>query len=218
VRIPNNSSSLARGSPSKSDRLRRISLCSEHVDNLGAYTASRWLRQQCNTKVTWSWVSRWFTMVFWGMKRSVRYDVVSSIFALAAACFGTELFLYFSYFNSHPAAPNGALGLIHALNNHGSYVYLSDTEWVGLSLLRMVFFACVVSTYVILPKDPTLAPPDTPRWIAHSFYVAKTNMVNPPPRLKTIFLCSVVFYLAVIYLAGPLIAHLFASHRIILEM
>jgi hypothetical protein len=31
------------------------------------------------------------------MKKSVRYDVVSSIGALAAACFGTGLFLYFSY-------------------------------------------------------------------------------------------------------------------------
>jgi hypothetical protein len=157
-------------------------------------------------------------MVFWSMKKSVRYDIVSSIFALGAASFGTDLFLYFSYFNSHPATPNYALGLINALNNHGSYVYLSDTEWVGLSLLHTVFFACLVSTYVILPKDPTLAPPGTPRWIAHSFYVARTNLVNPPPRLKIIFLCSVVFYLAVIYLAGPFIAHLFASHGVILEM
>ena len=127
------------------------------------------------------------------------------------------MFLFFSYFNSHPAAPNTALGLVHALNNHGSYVYLSDTEWTGLSLLRMAFFAGLVSIFAILPKDPTLAPPGTPRWIAHFLYVAKTDSINPPPRLKTIFLCSIVFYLAVIYLAGPLIAHLFVSHGIVLE-
>jgi hypothetical protein len=157
-------------------------------------------------------------MVSCSMKKSVRYDVVSSIGALAVACFGTGLFLYFSYFDSHPAAPNSALGLVNALNNHGSYVYISDTEWVGLSLLHMVFFACGVSIYAILPKDPTLAPPDTPRWIAHSFYVAKTDTVKTPPRLKAIFLCSIVFYLAVIYLAGPLIVQLLVSHRIILEM
>jgi hypothetical protein len=149
------------------------------------------------------------------MKKSVRYDVVSSIFALGAACFGTYLILYFGYFNSHPTAPNSALGLVNALNNHGSYVYLSDTEWVGLSLLKMVFFACVVSIYALLPKDPTLAPPDTPRWIARSFYVAKADTVTPPLRLKTIFLCSIVFYVAVIYVAGSLIAHLFVSHRLI---
>ena len=152
------------------------------------------------------------------MKKSVRYDVVSSLGALCAASFGTHLFLFFSYFNSHPAAPDSALGLVNALNNHGSYVYLSDTEWVGLSLLRMAFFVGLVSIYAILPKDPTLAPPGTARWVAHSFYVAKPNTVNCPPRLKTIFLCSIAFYLAVIYLAGPLIVHLLVSHRIILEM
>ena len=152
------------------------------------------------------------------MKKSVRYDVVSSLGAICAASFGTHLFLFFSYFNSHPAAPNIALGLVNPLNNHGSYVYLSDTEWVGLSLLRMVFFACLVGAYAILPKDPTLAPPGTPRWVAHSFYVAQPNSVNCLPRLKTIFLCSIAFFLAVIYLAGPLIVHLLVSHRIILEM
>jgi hypothetical protein len=158
-------------------------------------------------------------MIFCSMKKSVRYDVASSIGALGAASFGTHFFLLISYFNSHPAAPNSVLGLVNAPNNHGSYVYISDTEWVGLSLLRMVLFVCVVSTYAILPKDPTLAPPDTPRWVAHSFYVEKGfNWVSAPPRLKTIFLCSIVFYLTVIYLAGPLIVHLFVSQRIILEM
>jgi hypothetical protein len=148
------------------------------------------------------------------MKKSVRYDVVSSLGALCAASFGTHLFLFFCYFNSHPAAPDSALGLVYALNNHGSYVYLSDSEWVGLSLLRMAFFVSLVSIYAILPKDPTLAPLGTPRWVAHSFYVA--NADNPSPRLRTIFLCSVGFHLAIIYLAGPLIVHLFVSHRIIL--
>jgi len=152
------------------------------------------------------------------MKKSVRYDVVSSIGALGIVCFGTQLGLLISYFNSHPAAPNSALGFVNALNNHGSYVYLSDTEWVGLSLLRMVFFACGVSTYAILPKDPSLAPPDTPRWIAHSLYVAKTDAVSASPRLKIIFLCSIVLYLAVIYFAGPSIVHFFVFRRIILEM
>lgn len=151
------------------------------------------------------------------MNKLVRYDVVSSIFALGAACFVTHLFLFFSYFNSHPATPNSALGLVNALNNHGSYVYISDTESVGLSLLRMVFFACLLGTYAILPKDPNRAPSGTPRWIAHSFYVAKPDTSSPPPRLKAIFLCSVVFYLAVIHLAGPSIVHLLVSHGIILE-
>lgn len=150
------------------------------------------------------------------MKRSFRYDVVSSIAALCPASFGTYLFLFFSYFSSHPAMPDAARGLIHALNNHASYVYLSDTEWTGLSLLRMAFIVGAFGTFVILPKDPTLAPRETPRWITH-FYVAKSDLAKPARRLKTIFLCSIVFYFAVFRLAGPLIVHLFVSRGIVLD-
>jgi hypothetical protein len=151
-----------------------------------------------------------------GIKRSFRYDVVSSIAAICPASFGTHLFLFFSYFSSHPTKANTALGFIHALNNHGSYVYLSDTEMTGLALLRMAFIASAIGTFAILPKDPALAPSGTPRWVAH-FYVAKTDLVNPTRRLKTIFLCSIVFYLAVICLAGPLIVHFFVSQGMVLE-
>jgi hypothetical protein len=151
------------------------------------------------------------------MKRSFRYDVVSSTAALCLASFGTHLFLFLSYFSSHPAKPNTAAGFIHALNNHASYVYLSDTEWTGLGLLRMAFIVGAFGTFAILPKDPTLAPPGTPRWVAH-FYVAKNDLVKPARRLKTILLCSVLFYLAVIYLAGPLIVRMFVSRGIVLEL
>jgi hypothetical protein len=58
------------------------------------------------------------------------------------------LFFVDQLLNSHPAAPNSALGLVNALNNHGSYVYLSDAEWVGLSLLRMLFFASARSAHM----------------------------------------------------------------------
>ncbi len=109
-----------------------------------------------------------------------------------------------------------ALGFVHALNNHGSYVYLSNAEWTGLVLLRMAFIAGLFSAFAMLPKDPTLAPPETPRWITY-FYVAKTDLDNPAPRLKTIFLCSIVFYLAVICLCGPMVVHLFVSQGIVLE-
>jgi hypothetical protein len=48
-----------------------------------------------------------------------------------------------------------------------------------------------------------------------------TSVANLDMKLEVVvipvILCSIVFYLAVIYLAGPLIAHLFVSHRIILE-
>jgi hypothetical protein len=149
------------------------------------------------------------------MKRSVRYDVVAAIFALCTASFGTHMFLFFSYFNSHPTAPNPSLGLIHALNNHGSYVYLSDAEWTGLSLLRTAFVVGFFSIFLILPKDPSLAPVGTARWLTF-FCVAKPHLASPPLRLKVIFLCSILVYVSVIYFAGPVIVHLIVSRGIFL--
>jgi len=136
--------------------------------------------------------------------------------ALCLTSFGTFLWLFFAYFSSHPTKPNAELGFVRALNNHGSYVYVSDAEWAGLALLRMVFITGLFSAFAILPKDPTLAPAGTAQWITH-FYVAETDLANPSPRLKTIFLCSIVSYLVVGWLAGPLIVHLLVSNGIVLE-
>jgi hypothetical protein len=64
--------------------------------------------------------------------------------------------LFFAYFSSHPAKPNAALGFVHALNNHGSYVYLSDAESTGVALLMNVFMigflACFESSLKTLPS------------------------------------------------------------------
>jgi len=49
------------------------------------------------------------------------------------------------------------------------------------------------------------------------FMSQKTDLANPSPRLKTIFLCSIVSYLVVVWLAGPLIVHLLVSNGIVLE-
>jgi len=72
---------------------------------------------------------------------------------------------FFAYFSFHPAKPNAALGFVHALNNHGSYVYLSDAESTGLALLRNVFIISFCGMFAVLPKDPARAPPGTARWI-----------------------------------------------------
>jgi hypothetical protein len=124
--------------------------------------------------------------------------------------------LFFAYFSSHAAKPNAALGLVHALNNHGSYVYLSDAESTGLALLMNVFMIGLFGMFAILPRDPALAPPGTARWLTH-FYVSKADLASPTPRLKAIFLCSLVFYLAVIYLAGPSIVRFVVSRGIVLQ-
>ena len=104
---------------------------------------------------------------------------------------------------------------MHALNNHGSYVYLSDTESTGLLLLINVFLVGMFGGFAILSKDPTLSPPGTARWMTH-FYVAKADLDSPTPRQKAIFLCSLLFYLVVIWLAGPMIVCLMVSRGIVL--
>jgi hypothetical protein len=157
-------------------------------------------------------------MTLCGMKKTFRYDLGTSIFALGLACAGMQLFLFVSYFGSHPRAPDSARGLIHALNNHGSHVYISDAEWLGLSLLRVVLLLCVIGTMAVLPKDPTRAPFDTPRWVANSFYVAEPGTITSKTRVKAVFFCSIVLYLAAIYLAGPFVVRLLISHGIVLQM
>jgi hypothetical protein len=127
------------------------------------------------------------------------------------------MWLFFTYFSSNPTKPNAELGFVHALNNHGSYVYTSDTQSTGLALLMMAFFAGFLAGVVIVPKDPVLPPPGTPRWITHVSGVAKTDLSNPTPRLKIIFLCSLALYLAIIWFAGPSIVRLLVSHGIVLH-
>jgi len=102
--------------------------------------------------------------------------------------------LFFAYFSSHPAKPNAALGFVHALNNHGSYVYLSDAESTGLALLMNVFMIGLFGMFRILPKDPALAPPGTARWLTH-FYVSKTDLANPTSRRKAMFCAHSCFVL-----------------------
>jgi hypothetical protein len=144
-----------------------------------------------------------------GTKSTFRYDIVSAIAPLCAASGGTQLFLFFAYFSSHPTTPNAALGFVHALNNHGSYVYISDTESTGLSLLMNVFFAGLVGMFVVVPKNP--APPGTARWVTHFNFARPDYLASHTIRQKTIFLCSLMFYLAVIWLAGPWIVRLVVS-------
>src|ERR1700690_3267407 len=115
------------------------------------------------------------------MTASIRSGVALAVAAVCPASFIVSLWLFYAYFSSHPTRPNNARGFVHALNNHGSYVYISDEESTGLALLRNVFFVGAFAAFATFPKDPTLAPPGTARWLAH-FYVARKDFDNPPPR------------------------------------
>jgi hypothetical protein len=152
------------------------------------------------------------------MSRSVRNDIASATAALCPASLGSFFWLAFTYFSSRPTEPNTELGLTQRLSNHGSYVYLSNTESTGMVLLMMAFFAGLLATLIFVPKDPILPPPGTPKWITFVGGSAKTDLANPTPRLKVIFLCSLAFYLSVIWFAGPAISSLAVSQGVVLHV
>lgn len=151
------------------------------------------------------------------MTRALRNDIASATVAICPASFGAFLWLFFAYFSSHPTTPNDELGLVYKLSNHGSYVYLSATESTGLALLMIAFVVGLVVTLFIVPKDYILPPPGTPRWMTYVGGTAKTDLAKPTPRLRMIFLGSLVFCLGVIYFAGPWLAKLMVARGIVLH-
>jgi len=132
------------------------------------------------------------------MNRLTRDDLAAAIVALGLACFGTIFWLFYAYFSSHPKQPNAALGFIHALNNHGSYVYLTDAEATGLGLLWITFFVSVL--------------------LAGMARSGGTDLASLTARLKIIFCCSFLICIGAIYLAGQSIANFAVSHGIILHI
>jgi hypothetical protein len=152
------------------------------------------------------------------MKRSVLNDIASAAVALFPACFGTFIWLIFAYNSSHPTKPNAELGFVHPLSNHGSYVYLSDTESTGLVLLMIGFFAGLLVAAILVAKEAIPLPRGTPRWITYVSARVRTDFDHPTRRMKTISLCSLGVYLAIIWLAGPSIVRLVVSHGVILQM
>jgi hypothetical protein len=151
------------------------------------------------------------------MERSSRNEIATAAAALCPASFGAHLWLFYKYFSSHPTRPDVESGFVYQLNNHGAYVYVSNMEATGLALLWMAFFVGLFLLFIVAPKDFILPSPEMPRWITYVGGIAKTDLANPTPKLKVIFLCSLVFYVVVIWLAGPSIVGLFVSHGVVLH-
>src|SRR5665213_2329562 len=105
------------------------------------------------------------------MNRSVRYDIAATMLAFGFASFGTHVWIFLSYFSSHPKLPNVEEGFVHALNNHGSHVYVTDAEATGLGLLWLAFFLGILCGGLICPRP---------------------HPASAPLRLKIIFACSLL--------------------------
>jgi hypothetical protein len=148
------------------------------------------------------------------MPRRVRTYIAAAISPLCPLSFGVHLWLFFSYFSFRPNQPRPELGLIYRLNNHGSYVYLSGTESTGLTLLMMAFATAALLTAVLVPKEINLPPPGTLTYASGS---EVTGLGNSSREIKAVFLCSLVFYFAIISLAGRSIVDLVVLRGIVLQ-
>lgn len=157
-----------------------------------------------------------FDMACINMSRQIRNQLATATFALCFASFGTYLWLFFSYFSSRPRQPHPELGLVHVLNNHGSYVYISAAESTGLAMLMIAFFVGFCLTFAIVPKEAILPPPGTPRWLTYVSAQYNTDLAEPTRRLKAIFCCALISYLGIFYLAGSSIADFVVRHGVIL--
>jgi hypothetical protein len=129
---------------------------------------------------------------------SFRKDFAAAGVGLALAIFGVHMWMFQSYLSSHPTIPIPDRGFVHALNNHGHHVYLTDTEATGLALLWLAFLVSILPVGSIAIG---LAKPDR----------------APTVRSSTIIACSVLISIGAIYLWGPSIAVFAVSHEVILN-
>jgi hypothetical protein len=89
-------------------------------------------------------------------------------------------------------------GLVHAINNHGSHVYLTDTEVTGLALLWIAFLVGVLL------------------WGIIAIGLAESDRVATA-RSSTILACSTLVSVGAIYFVGQSIAAFAVSHGVILN-
>jgi len=150
------------------------------------------------------------------MTRQIRNNIAIVFFALCPASFGAYLWLFYRYFSTRPSHRIPELGLVHPLNNHGAYVYISDAESTGLAFLFGAFLVGFTVAMGVVPKKLIFPPPTTPRWITFlpSF---ETDLANPTPAGYVVMAASLLFHLAVIIFAGRSIVNFAVSHGIILS-
>jgi len=129
---------------------------------------------------------------------SFRKDITAAVVGLALAFFGTHMWLFQSYLSSSPTSAVPDQGLVHALNNHGHYFYVSDTEATGLSLLWLAF---LVSGLVVGSLAIRLSKSDR----------------APSVRSSTIIACSLLISIGAIYLLGWPTATFAVSHGLSLN-
>jgi hypothetical protein len=151
------------------------------------------------------------------MTRILRNRIAAATSAIFVAAFCFYLWLFFSAFASRPKSSHPQFGLIHPLNNHGSYVYISDFDVTSLGLLKIVCVLSLILSIAIVPKDILLPPQGTPRWLTYVSASAKTDLTRPSRPLKVIFAGSLFLTAIIIVLTGPAIVGFAVSRGLIVN-
>ncbi len=138
------------------------------------------------------------------MQRQVRNYIATACFALCLAGFPSYLWLFFQYQSTRPDHPQPDLGFVHALNNHGSYVFINDVESTGLSVLMGMFFVGFMLFLIVVPKTYTF------KGIDH-------DLINPTPQQYKVLWIAMICYYGVIIFAGKHIAAFIVSHGLVLS-
>src|SRR3954462_652344 len=152
------------------------------------------------------------------MSRAARNYIACAAGGLCLASFSTYLILFFHYFSSHPAEPDLSRGLVYSLNNHGSYVYLSNGEATGLGLLGIAFVVGFLTGIVAVPKESILPLRGTPRWLTYVSATYRTDLANSSVPMKVIFMGSAVSWWLIFSLVGDPITSFAVSCGFILHL
>ena len=139
------------------------------------------------------------------MRRETRNYVAIACIALFVASFSFHLWLFLKYQSIRPTQPHPELGFVHALNNHGSYVYLTDAEATGMSLLFLMSFLAFGLAFTIVPKKYTLTG------IEH-------DLINPSRQQYSVLWISLICYFALFIFIGPYIVAFAVSHGFVIAM
>ena len=139
------------------------------------------------------------------MRRAARNYVAAACFALCVASFPSHLWLFFKYHSSLPNEPQPQLGRVHQSSNHGSFVYLTDTEATGQSFLMLAFLTGFLLFGIIVPKRHIPG-----KGIEH-------DLVSPTGKQYMVFLISIAIYFAVIIFVGQRIVGFAVSRGVVVD-
>lgn len=137
------------------------------------------------------------------MRREIRNYIATACFALCLASFSSELWLFYQYQSTRPRRPER--GFVHVLNNHGSYVYLTDADATGLSFLFLMFLLGFLLGGLIVPKKYTLKG-------------TETDLVNPTLKRFSVLCAAAFSYVALIIFIGPRIVALAVAHGFVISI